>query len=330
MTSAPRNDEQGVILIALMWILVALSVIALSFSRESRVDVSVARNTRDLTVAYYVARAGIQTAVFRLLERVYAPPVQGIETQEPSPLDLGELQGDFGGGAYRVEIQDEAGKINLNFVTEDQLRALFAAIGIPKENADVITDSIMDWRDVDKAHRINGAEDDYYEQLPHPYKAKNGRIETVEELLLVRGVTSEYYYGQWEKGQDGSRRYLYGLSRCFTVYSNSNRININYAPPEVLMSVPGMTPQIAQMIYERRKVKPFRTPADLTRDLSITLGPQTLPFLSTDRSMIYTLTAYAHMENSKVKRVIRAVVSLDPSQINRYKIVYWNENISDL
>jgi len=330
MTSTVGNDEQGIILIALMWLLVALSVIALSFSRESRVDVSVARNTRDLTMAYYVARAGIQTAVFRLVERVYAPPVQGIETQEPTPLDLGELQGDFGGGAYRVEIQDEAGKVNVNFVTEDQLRALFAAIGIPKEDADTIADSIMDWKDVDKAHRINGAEDDYYERLPRPYKTKNGRIETVEELLLIRGVTPGYYYGRREKGQDGSRRYLYGLSRYFTVYSNSNRINVNYAPPEVLMSVPGMTPEAAQMIYERRKVKPFRTTADLTRDLPITLGAQTLPFLSTDRSMIYTLTAYAHMENSKVKRVIRAVVSLDPSQVNRYKIVYWNENIADL
>ena len=88
MTSAPRNDEQGVILIALLWILVALSVIALSFSRESRVDVSVARNTRDLTMAYYVARAGIQTAVFRLAERVYSPPVQGMETQEPTALPI--------------------------------------------------------------------------------------------------------------------------------------------------------------------------------------------------------------------------------------------------
>ena len=53
------KDDRGVILIALLWILVALSVIALSFSRESLVEVAVARNARDMGDAYYVARAGI-------------------------------------------------------------------------------------------------------------------------------------------------------------------------------------------------------------------------------------------------------------------------------
>lgn len=55
--------EQGVVLIALLWILTALAVIALSFSRESYVEVAAARNSRDLADAYYVARAGFTMTV---------------------------------------------------------------------------------------------------------------------------------------------------------------------------------------------------------------------------------------------------------------------------
>lgn len=324
------HDEQGVILIALLWVLVALSIIGLSFSRESYVEVAAARNTRDLADAYYVARAGIHTTIYRLLEKRYIPKVQGIDLGETDPLDLGEVQGEFGGGSYKVEIQDESGKINVNIVNEDQLRSLLEVLEIKRPDLDIIADSIMDWRDVDTAHRINGAEDDYYQSLARPYKAKNGRIDVVEELLMVRGVTRGYFYGHREKSPSGAPVYRYGLSRYFTVFSNNSAVNINYAEPAVLMSAPGMTPHMAQLIYERRKQKPFRNLGEVSQDLAITLSAATIPFLGTEPSNIYTLTASAHMENSKVQRVIRAAVSLDPRSKTWSKIIYWNENVPNL
>ncbi len=328
MTNRAKPDEHGVILIALLWILVALSVIALSFSRESLVEVAVARNTRDLADAYYVARAGLSTVIYRLLEKRLTPQVQGIEVQQViDPIDLGVLEGGFGGGFYRVDIQDETGKINLNLVQQEQMRSLLDAMGIPKEHADVIVDSLLDWKDADKANRANGAEDDYYQSLPRAYKAKNGRMDSVEELLLVRGVTPDYFYGRWQKAPDGSISFAYGLSRYLSVYSTSNRINVNYAELPVLLSVPGMTSQAAEMIYARRKERPFKNIGELTKDLPVTIGALTLPFLGTDSTGIYTLTAAAHMENSKVKRVIRTTISLDQRESSRYKVIYWNENV---
>src|SRR6266705_1305813 len=125
MIPRAKSDQKGVILIALLWILVALTVIALSFSRESLVEVSVARNTRDLTDAYYVARSGLNTAVYRLLEKRMTGQSQGIEAQQVvDPLDLGVLEGSAGGGFYRVDIQDESGKINPNFAQEEQMHSL--------------------------------------------------------------------------------------------------------------------------------------------------------------------------------------------------------------
>ncbi len=324
------SGERGVILIALLWILVALSAIALSFSRESFVEVAAARNSRDSACAYYVARAGMATAIYQLVQKQLMPRVQRLDIQgPPNPLDLGKCTGDFGDGSYDVEIQDESGKINLNFASEEQLRALTEVIGINKREGDIIVDSILDWKDVDNLHRLNGAEDDYYQTLTPPYHAKNGRMDTVEELLLVRGVTRDYYYGHMEKPPDSPAVFRYGLSRYVTVYSISNRINVNYAPPEVLLTVPGMTPEAAQKIYDRRSIKPFATVEEITRTLPVTLGANTLPFLTTDETGVYTLTASAHRENSKVKRVIRAVVSLsrDPRSQDSYRIIYWNENV---
>lgn len=326
-----RSSEHGVILIALLWILVVLSVIALSFSRESFVEVAAARNARDLARAYYAARAGIAATAFQLWKKRMTPPVQGVELPRASdPLDLGKWSGQAGEGFYDVEIQDESGKINVNFAPEEQLRALMAAVGIEQQQGDIIVDSILDWIDPDNLHRLNGAEDDYYQSLDPPYKAKNGRMDTVEELLLVRGVTPDFFYGHQELGQDGVPVYRYGLSRYLTVYSTSNRVNVNFAPLPVLLSIPGMPPEAAQMIFQRRQTQPFKDIQEITKDLPVTLGPTTLPYLSTGDTGTYTLTSYGRLLNSKVRRVVRAVVTLDIREPNGYRVIYWNENNPNL
>jgi type II secretory pathway component PulK len=323
-----RSGEEGVILIALLWILTALAVIAMSFSRESFVEVAAARNLRDTAVGYYAARGGIAFTAFQLIQRRLYPPVRQLELPgPPDPLDLGIVRGTSGDGDYEVEIQDESGKINVNFVMEEQLKALMEALGIGSPDADVIVDSIMDWKDADNLRRDNGAEDDYYQTLNPPYKAKNGRIDTVEELLLLRGVSKEYFYGRTQKMPDGSLVHRPGLWNCFTVYSTTNRVNVNFAPLEVLLSVPGMPPQTAQLIYERRKTKPFVSIDEINRALPVNLGATTLPYLSTDLTNVYSLTAQGRRRNSKATRLVRAVVFLDPREPGGYRVIYWNDNV---
>jgi len=280
--------------------------------------------------SYFVARAGIAVTVYRLIEKRLVSTVTAIQLQEtPDPVDLGTINGNFAGGVYRVDLQDESGKINLNAVSTEQLHALADAAGIPKEDADVIADSIMDWRDGDKLFRVNGAEDDYYQTMNPPYKAKNGMFDTVEELLLVKGITPAYFYGYPERTVDGSVIYKYGLSRYFTVYSNRNQINVNYAPLPVLLSVPGMPAEAAKLIYERRLVKPFKNMSEISREVPLNLGTQTMPMLTTDPANIFTLTASAHAEGSKAKRVIRTVISLQRGGAAPYQTLYWNENVPD-
>jgi general secretion pathway protein K len=326
--SGTRATERGVILIALLWILTALAVIALSFSRESFVEVAAARNLRDGAIGYYAARAGFGATSLQLVQRKMFPRVQQLELQGTvDPIDLGLVRGMVGEGEYEVEIQDESGKINLNLVSEEQLHSLMDALGIARPDSDIIADSILDWKDVDSLRHANGAEDDYYQSLNPPYKAKNGRFDTVEELLLVRGVTRDYFYGRVERAPDGSFVRRAGLLNCLTVYTNINRININFAPLEVLMSVPGMPPQAAQAIYERRKTKPFANSEEIIRSLAVNIGPNTLVFLGTDVTGAYTLTAKGRRKNSKALRAIRTVIFVDPREPIGFRIIYWNENV---
>ena len=59
----------------------------------------------------------------------------------------------------------------------------------------------MDWIDENNFHHLNGAEDDYYKSLPDPYEAKDAPLDTIDELMWVKGITADFFYGE-EKEKD--------------------------------------------------------------------------------------------------------------------------------
>lgn len=100
----------------------------------------------------------------------------------------------------RFGITDESAKLNLNTATEMQLLTLVRAAAAGDEEIDPqkIVDAILDWRDKDQLPRgeDGGTEGPYYLALPRPYRVKNSLFDTVEELLLVKGVTAQILYGE--------------------------------------------------------------------------------------------------------------------------------------
>ena len=333
-----RQNDEGIILVVVLWVITALAVLTLSFSRESRVEVITARNARSMEKAYYIARAGMESAVYQIIQRRSTSTSRtAVGNTDPNPIDIGKITGSFDNGSWQVKIQDESGKINLNTVPEQQLGLLIRAAGIEDPDAQTLIDSILDWRDADSIVRTSGAENDYYEALDSPYSAKNGRFDSVEELLLVKGMTRDYFYGKPERAQDGTVEYKYGLSRYFTVYSTRDQINVNHAALPVLLSIPGMTPEAAQAIYEKRIEQPFQSTAEITRSIPFQLGAAVMNRLTTAQTGVFALTAEAQEEGTRVRRVIRAVISLNATGVttvptgaqNQYQILYWNENIPD-
>ena len=325
-----KSGDDGIILIVVLWVMTALAVLTLSFSRESRVEVMTAQNAQSMEKAYYIARAGMESTIYRIMQRRVASTTRTAVGDEPDPIDIGKVTGSFGGGFWQVNVQDESGKININTVSEQQLGALVRAAGIEDPDAGILVDSILDWRDTDSTARANGAENEYYQSLDQPYSAKNNRFDAVEELILVRGMTRDYFYGKPERMQDGTVEYKYGLSRFLTVYTTRDQVNVNHAALPVLLSIPGMTPDAARMIYERRRILPFRSAAEISREIPLPLGAGVVNRLTTAQTGTFTITAEAHEDGSRVRRVIRAVISIDSiGTQNPYQILYWNENISD-
>ena len=145
-----------------------------------------------------------------------------------------------------IGLVNEGGKVDINATSELILKNLLLNLGVPLEDADIIVDSVMDWKDPDDLHRVHGAESDYYTSLPTPYKAKNANFDTLEELLLVKGISPEILYGT------GGKK---GLIDFLTVNSKMAQININAAPKEVLQAIPGITPELADTIVSLRETQ---------------------------------------------------------------------------
>ncbi len=100
----------------------------------------------------------------------------------------------------RFGIIDEASKVNLNVATDAQILKLVQAAAGGDETIDAkqVTNAILDWRDTDSNPRTEsgGTEGEYYANLAKPYRVKNGPFDTIEELLLVKGVTGNLLYGE--------------------------------------------------------------------------------------------------------------------------------------
>lgn len=98
----------------------------------------------------------------------------------------------------RFGLEDESTRLNLNLLLVADKAQSGAArtllMALPNMTEDV-ADAILDWIDADDDPREYGAEADFYTGLTPPYTPRNGPPETVEELLLVRGVTPDLLFG---------------------------------------------------------------------------------------------------------------------------------------
>ncbi|OGG51573.1 MAG: hypothetical protein A3F84_06420 [Candidatus Handelsmanbacteria bacterium RIFCSPLOWO2_12_FULL_64_10] len=124
------------------------------------------------------------------------------------------VETDRGDEIPRYGLVDEERKIHLNEAPREAL------LRLPGVDEGVVA-ALMDWRDQDDVPEPGGAEAGYYQSLPQPYACKNGPLETVEELRLVRGVTPEIL--------EAVRPYV-------TVYGDG-KVNLNTAPGPVLLTL---------------------------------------------------------------------------------------------
>ncbi len=204
---AGRRNPKGVALIMVLWVITILSVIVLEFCFAMRTEVNIAKNFKEEVQTHAFAEGGVQRAIAELIYKNDGKIQQMRKTLKPEevPPEKREWVTDgrpytlsFDQGQCEIKITGEAGKVNINTVSEATLRKIIGQMGVEEDVRDIVTDSILDWIDADDFYRVNGAENDYYRSLKEPYDCKNGPLDSIEELLLVRGVTPTLFYGKKE------------------------------------------------------------------------------------------------------------------------------------
>lgn len=330
-----RESSQGMVLVVVLWVLLALSLLALSFAVAIRTEVEAARNVVEQKQAFYLARAGIEYAVFKIIESESAFAEAQLQRQQGgsavSQVLTGDLSLELAGGTVDIRIDDESGKIDLNSAGENLIFNLLVMIGLGDDVALPLTSAIVDWRDPDDFPSPGGAESSYYQSLETPYYAKNGAFDVPEELLLVRGVTPEIYYGRKGLTADLERADLYGLQKYFTTFATTgSRINVGSAPVQVLAAIPDLSFDDAMRIVEMRESgEPLEDLADIMRQIP-GLPTSVLQNMTLLRSNVFSIDAVGRPVEGGSSSRIRAVISINPASRKGYSILYWNESNIEL
>jgi len=301
--------QRGLALLVVLWVMAILMVTVLSFSFSMRTETYATTAFRDDAEKKFFAEAGLQRGLLELLyRRQNITNTIVLEGNEVWKVDGTEYHDVVGSGSYTVSIMGEEGKIDINKAPDVLLNTLLLNQGVNKDIADTIVDSLLDWRGPADLTRVHGAGNEYYESLPVPYKVKNAPFDTVEELLLVKGVTPDIFYG------NGDRK---GIMDLLTVYSGGSAINLNYAPIEVLMAIPGISANAADSIIKYRHDQTINNIQEVFSGDSQVMQP----FITVTEGNVFTIDAVGYKEDGKAGYPVRATVVFDGT--NGYKYLYY-------
>jgi general secretion pathway protein K len=354
------KNDRGIALFMVLWVLILLSVIVGEFCHAMRTEMNVTRNYKEQSQAYYIALAGFNRAVVELVKQDGAAGKtvvrdDGIASvfqsvlkktvlrEEPSgeEADIETSQWrinvdippeKFGAGDFQVRIGNESGKIDINQASEPMLKMLLDVFDLDEKEKSIIADSILDWRDENDLHRLNGAEDDYYRSLKRPYECKDADFDTVEELLLVRGVTEDLFHGGLKEmvtvmgdGRSASRQGRKTVQ--FAKVSREQKINLNAASSKMLRSLPGMTDESVEAIVAYRKESDFIALNDLISAIGAETVGMIQPFITFQPSPHYTVEVVGSVAGTPVRRGIEALVQVDKGQKTGYRILRWRDRL---
>ncbi len=201
MRDKSHNQQCGMALIIVLWIVAVLGSITMLFNRQATLSLQVNRNTNNASEARMLAEAGIYRLMAELVNDKTETTYDSLdESWSLNSEAFGNVM--LGNGTYSLTRStpdsensieygavDECSKININTASRDVL------LRLPNAEEEVI-DAIIDWRDDDDNPGTYGAESEYYETLPEPYQTKNAFYDSVEEMLLVKGMTLDLLYGE--------------------------------------------------------------------------------------------------------------------------------------
>lgn len=331
----PISHRPGMVLIAVLLILSVIMALVLEFHYDSRIGFQLAENTRAACQALNCAQAGlaIATAALERTRNIWSDDglVQALSGSSRIPV---------GEGYCTISVTGQSGRINVNELVDgngrpvrtkiDQLLLLIDLLNAQNDPDDRISydlvPAIIDWIDPDNEvtvlpfvqGRNAGAESDYYGGLEKPYECKNGPLEVLSELMLVKGVTKGILYGGSPAQRDGSRA---GLEEFLTVHGRG-RLNINDASAIMLQT---FSTQIDRAMAEKIvQGRPYTNANDLAKVPGMT--PEVLKVLREHTTLqaddeYYTVTSCGTV--GKSTRTLRVVLCRDRRQGRITPVIRW-------
>lgn len=242
------GSRRGYVIFAVLVVVVVLSLVAYRFADSMTSEYRAAVRLGDDARSRAAAVSGLHYAAAVLSDRTtFTSELAGNPYDNPDIFEQFDVPSSGGTPAHfsiravalnndgtysqRFGVIDEGGKFNVNALIElDKTGQVLhdSLMKLPNMTEDV-ADAIVDWVDADDDARASGAESSYYQSLGGPYKAKNGPLNSLDELLLVKGVTPELLYGGdrnrngvHDQGEpDGTR----GWSDFLTVYGRELNVD---------------------------------------------------------------------------------------------------------
>ncbi|MGD0326132.1 MAG: hypothetical protein ABSD45_20615 [Terriglobia bacterium] len=325
LTSRTGRGDAGVALLAVMSAVTVLILVALAFSGSVQIETRTAIYRKEATQAYALAEGGVQAVI---LEIAYPP--SNDQQDKPRLWTKGQrlVRVPYEQGAALVEIVNETGKLDLNVAGRKELARLFEARGLDSAEAARLAAAINHWRSpAGPTDQESEALEDYYRDAG--YRPAHQRFGSLEEVLRVRGMSRDIFYGTAEFSREEGIQYKYGVGQDLTIYSGSTQVNVNYASEAVLLSVPDVDEDLAEPIVRERTNKPFTSLADVAQRLSTSLPDQALPFLTTEPCKIYSIVSVGEVNGSRVRRTIKAVVQVAPQGTALHRIIAWYDDFTE-
>ncbi len=289
-----RGAQRGVALVLVMWAAIILTVVAASFIFERRTEAMIVGNSESITRAEAAADSGVYRAVW---EAYRSDNSEDRWRRDGTPYEL-----KLDGIPVRVEMRDESAKIDVNTASDPLLKGLLVSVGLGNDDADALLDAISDWRDPDSLKRLHGAEEADYQAAGLSYRPANAPFQAIEELQLVLGMRPETY-----------RR----IAPFVTVFSRQRGVNPQIAAREVLLAIPGLTPEVVDEYIARREEA-------RAQNLPLPGLPQASAFTSLS-SMVLSVRSESQLDDGT--HFVREAVALTrPAPRKPVTFIAWRES----
>ncbi len=243
MTTSRSVREKGGALLTVLWVSAALAAIAFSISMSIRAETDRAGTAADGLRAMYLATGSVDRATQWLLWGTGSDRFFDRLHYSDKP----RLYFSYPSGDVVVEMMPEAAKLDINHASGDDLVRLITAVSGDAQRAQVITGAIQG----------GGSGADSLFQAPGPtLRPQGASFEEIEELLLVRGMTPELFYGNYVADAAGNLSPRGGLRDSLSVWGSPGPFDANAVSPALLETLGAAPGAIAQLVRWRAQ-QPF-------------------------------------------------------------------------